>query len=147
MTLKLTGSLLCLLTLSLTACGGGGGTGNSPHQVPRWLMRQWRVTTVELGVPLDERGQNMTIDANHFEYHYPDCNVYGTLLMDPFIPSYASNQYVMTMDERTNCSVLVDIDAAPGVTDTGRIWSFDDGETFERLSDNAPGSFWVYEKL
>lgn len=148
-----------LLALSLAACGGGGGgSSNSDgssnngdsgqqqaHSVPQWLTGTWQVVRIRFGNNVEPYGLMLTVGDSSFEYHYPECDVEGTLVMDPSVPMYAANEYIMTMTW-ADCDRQWDIPTYAGSEDMGYIWSDDGGRGFYRISWYYD-VLWVYHKM
>ncbi|MGK7345819.1 MAG: hypothetical protein ACNS63_08415 [Candidatus Nitrospinota bacterium M3_3B_026] len=143
------------LALILAACGqggssskaddssnddNGGGEQEQPvHSVPQWLIGTWQVVRIRFGNNVEPYGLYLTVGESSFEYHYPECDVEGTLVMEPSLPMHAANEYTMTMTW-ADCDRQWDIPTYAGSEDMGEIWSDDGGRGFFRMS-------WYYDVL
>ncbi|HEB72422.1 MAG TPA: hypothetical protein ENI77_07360 [Nitrospirae bacterium] len=145
--------LLFLPMASLSGCGSGGGGGGDDsssgsgsveaHSVPEWMIGSWQVIRLRLGVDVSSKNMILTISKTGFEYHYPGCDVHGTLSMDSQTPYYASNEYTLLMTF-VDCSLQWDIPSFEGATDEGHVWADTGMEKFFRISDLYGQFTWVY---
>ncbi len=133
--------------VGLSSCGSDKSEydlASVSHSVPSWMIGTWQAVRLKLGSDVSSYEMMLVITKDHFEYHYPDCDVYGVLSMDSELPMYASNPYILEMTESTDCSVQWDIPTFIGSMDFGRIWSDDDGFGIQRVSDIYPDYYWIY---
>ncbi|VAX22778.1 hypothetical protein MNBD_NITROSPINAE04-74 [hydrothermal vent metagenome] len=147
--------LLFLSMASLSGCGsGGGGDGSSSgsgsvatHSVPSWMIGSWQVIRLRLGDDVSSQNMILTVTETGFEYHYPGCDVHGTLSMDSQTPYYASNEYTLLMTF-VDCPVSTwDIPSFEGATDEGHVWADTGASKFFRISDLYGQFTWVYIRL
>jgi hypothetical protein len=124
---------------------GGDTVPTVTHLVPDWLIGTWLVIRLRLGADVSRLNMILTVTDTGFEYHYPGCDVYGTLLMDDSIPFFASNDYELSMTS-VDCASNWDIPSFAGSTDQGNIWADNEGERFFRLSDLYSQFTWVYSR-
>lgn len=139
---------------------GSGDTGDQPdddtsddsdddsgsvavHSVPEWMIGSWLVVRLRLGADVSSRNMILTVTETEFEYHYPGCDVYGSIEMDESTPYYASNEYTLLMTF-VDCPVQWDIPSFDGAIDEGHIWADNEGDRFFRISDLYAQFTWVY---
>jgi len=159
-----TGALVCLLLLlsisPLSGCGSSGGSSSSgnqadgsvgsgsvaAHSVPEWMIGSWQVIRLRLGADVSSQNMILTVTETGFEYHYPGCDVHGTMEMDKLIPYYAGNYYKLLMTQ-VDCPTQWDILSFEGATDQGHIWADTGTNKFFRISDLYAQFTWVYIRL
>lgn len=144
-------AILIVIVGGLSSCGGGGGSGASSvdsektYSSPSWINKDWKVVRLRYGVNVERLNMTMSVSGGNFEYHYPECDVYGQIAMDETLPIYVGNEYYILMTEVVG-SCTWDIDSYVGASDGGVIWGEENGVTFYRVSyyDNI---IWIYYLL
>lgn len=144
--------LMVAVAAALVSCGGGGGGGGveapkaaEANSIPPWMLGNWKPLRLFMGDPVEDQDMMFTLSIMKMEYHYPGCSVSGRMIMDPRIPVYAANYYVMFMDT-VNCPQEWDVPTFKGQEDFGKVWAEPDGSFMYRISDKFWEPLWIYQR-